>query len=107
MRNYDDERLAAHFGVPGMNRPNALRFRMKKPKMSPDKSEIKEETIEHEDKNQNEKIEKKPYEVHEYDNITIVIEHDGDQAKMTIFDLKKVNKKEVDDYIKSLQKEER
>lgn len=104
MRNYDDERLAAHFGVPGMNRPNALRFRMKKPKMSPIKSEIKEETIEHEDKNQNEK---KPYEVNELNGLVLVTKQNGDDSEMAIFDLNKVNKKEVDDYIKSLQKEER
>lgn len=104
MRNYDDERLAAHFGVPGMNRPNALRFRMKKPKMSPVKSETKEETIEHEDKNQNEK---NPYEVNEFNGLVLVTKENGDDSEMAIFDLNKVDKKEVDDYIKSLQKEER
>lgn len=117
MRDYDEELLLKHFGVPGMKRPNGLKYKarrgstdlynLRRAKMHP-KARISEEPSEessgdlaHEDKNQND------IKIVEYPQAFLVIQKEGDESKITIFDTENYNRDDVDTFVNSLNKEKR
>ena len=126
MRNYDEELILKHFGVPGMKRPIGLKYKarrgstdlysQRRAKMHP-KARISEDIVDessvelsHEDKNQNDVIKRKINDnisVIEYPSHILVVNKNGDEAEITIFYMKKSTKDNVEDFIKSLKKKER
>lgn len=126
MRDYDEELLLKHFGVPGMKRPNGLKYKarrgstdlysLRRAKMHP-KARISEEPSEessgdlaHEDKNQNDVIKRKindSISTIEYPAAVLVINKNGDEAEVTMFDKTTYTKDKINEFVNSLQKEKR